>query len=387
MLQKSESTRGVSTLRENLYFPQNPRDTLTDNIMWKEPCSEILRQPATDTPSRNASRRKRTSFSKEHVELLRVTFETDPYPGIGLRETLSQTTGLPESRIQVWFQNRRARTLKNKAAKNNPTWEAEPVTPHSSPCAPDQTLPPPPYHHSSGNGVSQLGQAGLQGPLLMGTPPLQARFLTQVKEEVEDSCFYGHFLPLAARGHEAPRLPGDAGRWNPPRHSRLPGTSSSPPLQSPAPHLPSWGSAANHTSVWSPSPLEARECDPGLRQAFLFPLLAQNLALYEKHVFQPSCTGPSGPLSQPGGPSSPDSGCWDLGQENTPPAGWISQYSGYVPEHQMGTRIPGLPAYLDAPLPELPAQSLQEILGDLEPEWCGASGTATLSTEDKFIYC
>ncbi|KAI4812345.1 hypothetical protein KUCAC02_023743 [Chaenocephalus aceratus] len=86
--------------------------------MWKDSSNDDARPVSSSGgSSRSASRRKRTSFSKDHVELLRVTFETDPYPGIGLRESLSQTTGLPESRIQVWFQNRRARTLKVKGAK------------------------------------------------------------------------------------------------------------------------------------------------------------------------------------------------------------------------------------------------------------------------------
>ncbi|KAJ8359872.1 hypothetical protein SKAU_G00163970 [Synaphobranchus kaupii] len=358
--------------------------------MWKDPCSEILRQTAADAPSRSANRRKRTSFSKEHVELLRATFETDPYPGIGLRENLSQTTGLPESRIQVWFQNRRARTLKNKASKKL-SWRGESVSPQLSPCTPDQTPPPPPYHPTSG---IRGPQPGLHGQ------PLQALYLAQVKEEMEDSCFYGHLL--ASKGAEASWLPGDTGYWNPhygPRHSRLPGTSSSPRLQSPVPHqqVPgSWGVAADHTSpdsLWSPSPLEARDCDPRLRQAFLFPLKPQPLNPYENPAVHPSCGRPDGPFSQPGGPSSPDSGCWELGQENTPPAGQLPQYSGGwgvpVPKHHMGARIPGLPTNLDAPLPELPVQSLQEILGELESgsAWWGASGGATLPAEEKFIYC
>ncbi|CAI5653357.1 unnamed protein product [Oreochromis niloticus] len=85
--------------------------------MWNDSSNDdAIPVSSGNGSSRTASRRKRTSFSKEHVELLRATFETDPYPGITIRESLSQTTGLPESRIQVWFQNRRARTLKSKGS-------------------------------------------------------------------------------------------------------------------------------------------------------------------------------------------------------------------------------------------------------------------------------
>lgn len=71
------------------------------NLLSPLPSDDARPVASSGGSSRSASRRKRTSFSKEHVELLRATFETDPYPGISLRENLSQATGLPESRIQV----------------------------------------------------------------------------------------------------------------------------------------------------------------------------------------------------------------------------------------------------------------------------------------------
>uniref|UniRef100_A0A669DYD0 Homeobox domain-containing protein n=1 Tax=Oreochromis niloticus TaxID=8128 RepID=A0A669DYD0_ORENI len=71
--------------------------------MWNDSSNDDAIPVASGNgSSRTASRRKRTSFSKEHVELLRATFEIDPYPGITIRESLSQTTGLPKSRIQAF---------------------------------------------------------------------------------------------------------------------------------------------------------------------------------------------------------------------------------------------------------------------------------------------
>ncbi|KAM4612812.1 homeobox expressed in ES cells 1 [Polymixia lowei] len=56
-----------------------------------------------------AGRRPRTAFTNTQVEVLEEVFQVNCYPGIQLREELSGRLNLDEDRIQIWFQNRRAK--------------------------------------------------------------------------------------------------------------------------------------------------------------------------------------------------------------------------------------------------------------------------------------
>ena len=91
---------------------------------------------SSDSTSSKKGRRERTTYSQKQLEILESLYKRVQYPDIFAREEIALKCNLPETKIIIWFKNRRAKDRSN--SKGKPGAALSPPAPAPAPRRPSQ---------------------------------------------------------------------------------------------------------------------------------------------------------------------------------------------------------------------------------------------------------